>query len=94
LLETLAKHLSPVGSDFNPAAKAKGKGKAPAKPAPAADDRGNRFDKLDKDKVGKLTREYYTTHQSDAAAAGERFTKWDTDKDGLLSRDEYLKQGK
>jgi len=94
LLESLAKHLPPVGSDFNPAAKAKGKGKAPAKPAPAADDRGNRFDKLDKDKVGKLTREYYTTHQSDAAAAGERFTKWDTDKDGLLSRDEYLKQGK
>ena len=27
LLETLAKHLPPVGSDFNPAAKSKGKGK-------------------------------------------------------------------
>jgi hypothetical protein len=48
----------------------------------------------DKDKAGKLIRDYYTTHQSDAAAAGERFTKWDTDKDGLLSREEYLKQGK
>jgi arylsulfatase A-like enzyme len=96
LLDSLVKHLPPVGSDLNPAAKPKGKGKSktPTKPAPAADDRGDRFDKLDKDKTGKLTRDYYTTHQSDAAAAGERFTKWDIDKDGLLSRDEYLKQGK
>jgi hypothetical protein len=52
------------------------------------------FEGSDKDKAGKLIRDYYTTHQSDAAAAGERFTKWDTDKDGLLSREEYLKQGK
>jgi hypothetical protein len=101
LLETLANHLPPVGSDAElegskaKKGKKKDKGK-PAAPAPAAstDDRGSRFDKLDKDKAGKLTREYYTTHQSDAAAAGERFTKWDTDKDGFLSRDEYLKQGK
>jgi len=98
LLETLAKHLPPVGSDAPLAGgegKKKDKGK-PAAPAPATftDDRGARFDKLDKEKAGKLSREYYTTHQSDAAAAGERFTKWDTDKDGFLSRDEYLKQGK
>ncbi len=73
--------------------KDKGKPEAPV-PNASADDRGSRFDKLDKDKTGKLTREYYTTHQSDAAAAGDRFTKWDTDKDGFLSRDEYLKQGK
>ena len=68
------------------------------KPAPASatadgDDRGARFDKLDKEKAGKLSREYYTTHQSDPKAAGERFDKWDTDKDGFLSRDEYVKQG-
>ena len=101
LLESLAKHLPPVGSDAKPEGaepmkgKKKDKGK-PAAPAPAAatDDRRARFDKLDKDKAGKLSREYYTTHQSDAAAAGERFTKWDTDKDGFLSREEYLKQGK
>jgi hypothetical protein len=55
---------------------------------------GGGFEGSDKDKAGKLIRDYYTTHQSDAAAAGERFTKWDTDKDGLLSREEYLKQGK
>ena len=66
----------------------------PPKPAPAEnDDRGARFDRLDKEKTGKLSREYYTTHQSDAKAAGERFDKWDTDKDGFLSRDEYVKQG-
>jgi hypothetical protein len=66
-------------------------------PTPAtasSNDRGARFDKLDKDKLGKLSRAYYTTHQSDAAAAGERFTKWDTDKDGFLSRGEYVQQGK
>jgi hypothetical protein len=97
LLESLAKHLPAVGSDAKPKSAAPKKGKAKSAPSPATasyDDRGERFDKLDKDKAGKLTREYYTTHQSDAAAAAERFTKWDTDKDGLLSREEYLKQGK
>ena len=96
LLETLIKNLPPVGSDLNPAAKPKGKSKGQGKPKaePATDDRGARFDKLDKDKLGKITRNYYTTHQSDATAAAERFTNWDTDKDGFLSRDEYMKQGK
>jgi arylsulfatase A len=60
---------------------------------PEAADRGARFDKLDKHKSGRLTREYYTTHQSDAAAAGERFAKWDTNRDGFLSRDEYIARG-
>ena len=101
LLETLAKNLPPVGSDAKPegAEPMKGKKKDKGKPAAsdstaASDDRGARFDKLDKDKAGKLSREFYTTHQSDAAAAGERFTKWDKNKDGFLSREEYLKQGK
>jgi iduronate 2-sulfatase len=68
----------------------------PADPTPATstDERGARFDMLDKDKAGKLTREYYTTHQSDAAAAAERFNKYDTDKDGLLSREEFIGRGK
>ena len=57
-------------------------------------ERAGKFDRLDKDKVGSLTREYYTTHQSDAAAAGERFDKYDSDKDGLVSRDEYIFKGK
>jgi hypothetical protein len=101
LLATLAKHLPPVGSDAKPegAEPVKGKKKKkdkPADPTPATstDERGARFDMLDKDKAGKLTREYYTTHQSDAAAAAERFNKYDTDKDGLLSREEFIGRGK
>ncbi len=101
LLETLAKHLPPVGSDAKPEGAEPVKSKKKNKDRPEAptttagtEDRGARFDKLDKDKLGKITRDYYTTHQSDAAAAAERFTNWDTDKDGSLSRDEYIKQGK
>jgi arylsulfatase A-like enzyme len=101
LLETLAKNLPHVGSDAKRESvepmkgKKKGKGTS-AMPAATArtDDRGARFDKLDQDKAGKLSREFYTTHQSDAVAAGERFKKWDSNKDGFLSREEYLKQGK
>ena len=101
LLETLAKHLPPVASDAIPEGAEPVKSKKKNKDMPEAptttagtEDRGARFDKLDKDKLGKITRDYYTTHQSDAAAAAERFTNWDTDKDGSLSRDEYIKQGK
>jgi arylsulfatase A-like enzyme len=94
LIESLAKHLPPVGSASLPEKKTKGKKKTSPTTASSTDDRGTRFDKLDKEKTGKLTREYYTTHQSDAAAAAERFNKWDTNKDGFLSREEYLKQGK
>jgi arylsulfatase A-like enzyme len=93
ILEALMKHLPPVGSaatDEKPKAKKKTK---PATPASDAD-REARFNKLDRDKAGQLTREYYTTHQSDPAAAAERFAKWDTDKDGLLSREEFLTMGK
>ena len=57
-------------------------------------ERAGKFDKLDKDKAGKLTRDYYTTHQSDPAAAGERFDKYDADKDGFVSREEYIFKGK
>ena len=57
-------------------------------------ERAGKFDKLDKEKTGKLTREYYTTNQSDAASASERFDKYDTDKDGFLSRDEFIFKGK
>ncbi len=97
LLETLRKHLPPVGSAaFPEKPKSKENAKATKKASTSAptDDRGARFDKLDKEKAGKLTREYYKAHQSDAAAADERFVKWDTNKDGFLSRDEYIAQGK
>lgn len=98
LLTTLAKHLPPVGSDAEiPGSKTKKnktKAKGKGQPTAATDDRGERFDKLDQEKAGQLTRDYYTTHQSDPTAAAERFTKWDTNQDGFLSREEYVKQGK
>jgi arylsulfatase A len=93
------------GSGRHASKAAKKSGDAPSNSTPAANsveksssdkevlDRASKFDRLDKDKIGRLTREYYTTHQSDAAAAGERFDKWDTNRDGFLSRDEYIAHG-
>lgn len=67
---------------------------APAPPEPATettapDDRGAKFDKLDKAKTGKITRELYMAKQSDAEKGAKRFDKLDTNKDGALSRDEF-----
>jgi iduronate 2-sulfatase len=101
LLATLVKHLPPIGSAALPR-KPKANAKAETNPKPnqkssakgTSDDRGARFDKLDESKVGKISREFYNTHQSDAAAADVRFQKWDTNKDGFLSRQEFISQGK
>jgi arylsulfatase A len=78
--------------------KEKKKNKAAAPDAKAANatldtalaERALKFDRLDKAKTGKLTKEYYTTHQSDAAAAAERFERMDTNKDGAVTREEYI----
>ena len=59
-----------------------------------AAERAAKFDKLDKQKAGKITREYYTTHQADAEAAGKRFDKFDTDHDGMVTRDEFIANGR
>lgn len=98
--------LSAVLAELNPGAGFRGegdgrgdksgKGKPSAATPPINADlaeRGAKFDKLDEAKAGKLTREYFTTHQSDAQGAGERFDKYDTDKDGLLSRKEFITRG-
>ncbi len=61
---------------------------------PAVAERAAKFDKLDKAKTGKLTREYYTAHQSDAAAAAEHFERMDTNKDGIVTREEYVSEGR
>lgn len=53
-------------------------------------DRAARFDKLDKEQAGKLTRDVYASRQSDAEAAGKRFDNWDADQDGFLTREEYI----
>ncbi|MBX7211673.1 MAG: sulfatase-like hydrolase/transferase [Verrucomicrobiaceae bacterium] len=102
LIASLAKNLPPVVEkiDSEPTkGKTKKKSKKPeAKPETTTkttdtEERGPKFDRLDKDKAGKITREYYTTHQSDAEAAAKRFELWDANKDGFLSREEYVTQG-
>ncbi len=97
LLESLGKHLPPVGSAAIEPKRSQGK-KQNSSPANApkgdAGDRGARFDTLDQDKTGKLSRELYVARQSDSEAAAERFTKWDADKDGFLSRAEFVSMGK
>lgn len=55
----------------------------------AGDDRGAKFDKLDKGKTGKVTREQYLAKQSDAEKGGKRFDKIDTNKDSVLTREEF-----
>jgi hypothetical protein len=99
LLDSLANHLPPVGSDFNPAAKSKGKGKdkgkSPTAPAPPSADepRDLRYDRLYPGKA-KLTLGEYLARQSDEVVAKERFTKFDKDKDGFVSREEFIGAGK
>jgi iduronate 2-sulfatase len=101
LLETLVKHLPPVGSASMPKKdsvkpKANSKPKSNGKPSTNGSplDRSARFDQLDKQKAGKVSREQYLARQSDVDAAEQRFSKWDTDKDGFLSRQEFISQGK
>ncbi len=60
---------------------------------PATAERAAKFDRLNKGKTGKLTREDYTTNQSDAEAAAQRFEKMDVNKDGIVTRDEYISNG-
>ena len=55
---------------------------------------GERFDKLDTKKTGKLTLEQFIGNKPDADVAKARFAKLDTNHDGLLTREEFLAQGK
>ena len=68
---------------------------SPAASFPAAGkDRGKMFDLIDKEQHGKLTREFYLSRQTDAAAATKRFDQFDADKDGFMTREEFIKMGK
>ncbi len=104
LMNSFSKHLPPVGSATINANIAKSK-KAnaveaktveakPAQSALSSEERAARFDKFDKEKIGKLSREAFLATQSNSAAASERFGKWDTNKDGYLSREEFITMGK
>jgi iduronate 2-sulfatase len=57
-------------------------------------DRAALFDRRDKDKDGKLTREEFLTGQPDAEKAPARFLQFDASKDGTLSREEFIQSGK
>ncbi|MCY2974948.1 MAG: hypothetical protein NTW52_09825 [Planctomycetota bacterium] len=98
LLESLTKHLPPVGSAaINKSAPKSKKTKAANSKAAApvqSEDRNVRFDKIDKVNAGKLNREGYLASQSNAEAATERFDKWDSNENGFLSREEFLTMGK
>ncbi len=83
------------GRHANKVKKETTKNSDPAIPSVASDEneRGKRFDRIDKEKAGKLTRETYAARQSDAESAGKRFDKWNADKDGFMTREEYIYQG-
>jgi arylsulfatase A len=72
---------------------------ATTKPSPLASvdatfaERAAKFDRLDRDKHGKLTREEYISRQSDPEAAGKRFDKFDVNRDGFVTREEYIANG-
>lgn len=67
----------------------------PAAPAgkPKAD-RGAMFDKRDKDKDLRLTRDEFLTGQKNGKGAPARFIQFDSDRDGTLSRAEFIQAGK
>lgn len=96
IIEALSKHLPPVGSSavsgdrkLSPTI---GKG-APANAAGANEDRGAKFDRINKAKAPGLTRDVYFSSQSDKAAAAKRFEQFDANKDGILSREEFITAG-
>ena len=82
------------GKDPSPEEKSNSTDANPAaKPDEELAERSEKFDNLDKDKTGKLSRDHFISTQRDGASAAERFGKYDVDKDGFLSRDEYVTRG-
>jgi arylsulfatase A len=69
----------------------------PSSPLAPADaelaERARKFDRIDKDHKGKLTREEYMSRQSDPEAASKRFDKFDVNRDGFVTREEYIANG-
>jgi len=56
-------------------------------------ERARKFDRIDKEHKGKLTREEYMARQSDPEAASKRFDKFDVNRDGFVTREEYIANG-
>lgn len=89
VVEALSKHVPP----FAPFVPEKAKPVA-AKPAKPSMDRGQMFDKKDKDHDGKLTLEEFLANQPDPDQAPKRFPLFDTNHDGVLSREEFIQGGR
>ncbi|MFN9987985.1 MAG: sulfatase/phosphatase domain-containing protein, partial [Pirellula sp.] len=97
LINSLVKHIPEVSYAPDISNRKANDGKSDSTNPSAAtsfNDRGARFDKLDANKAGRISREQYKSQQTDPKAADSRFTKWDTDQDGFLTREEFLAQGK
>lgn len=104
VIEAMTKLLPPAIPAADKSAPKYKKNKLVSPGAPAAEgkpeqasgtpDRGAKFDKIDVQKTGKLTRAEYISSQSDAGVAAARFDKCDTDKDGSITREEFTQGGK
>jgi iduronate 2-sulfatase len=94
VLETLSKHLPPVGSDLSsPKPPASSSASTKPNPAPTNESRDARFDRLYPGKT-KLTLDEYLAKQSQGEEAKARFQKFDKDKDGFVTREEFINSGK
>lgn len=66
---------------------------APVLTDPQLAERARKFDRLDKERRGKVTRDEYMSRQSDPEGAAKRFDKYDVDRDGFVTREEYIYNG-
>ena len=101
IIESLSRHLPPPVAVKKPIMDSTGRPNTTPDPqaaVPGTTDesaaRGAIFDKIDSQKVGRLSRAEYTGRQKDPEAAASRFEKWDIDKDGFLTRAEFIRRGK
>jgi len=91
----LAKHpeAKPQFTEKSAAAGSSKKSNGKASSGKSKQDRGAMFDKRDKDKDGKLTRDEFLDGQPDPDQAPARFPQFDANKDGFLSREEFITSG-
>jgi hypothetical protein len=97
LIESLKKHLPPVGSDLAPKKSgkvAKTVGAAKSKAYDPNEPRDKRYDRLYPGKPKLTEAEYLSGQGADKAEAKARFVKLDGDKDGFVTREEFISSGK
>lgn len=97
LIESLKKHLPPVGSDFAPKKSgkvAKNVGAAKSKAYDPNEPRDKRYDRLYPGKPKLTEAEYLAGQGGDKAEAKARFAKLDGGKDGFVTREEFISSGK